>query len=66
MTIGVGVKRKACTKTRYPTVREAERAIAMMARRFGPFTFKRPYRCGPCRAFHITSTPPIKGRRKQW
>jgi hypothetical protein len=37
-----------------------------MARKFGPFTFKRPYRCGRCRAFHITSTPPLKGRRKQW
>lgn len=60
------VKRKACTKTRYPTVRDAQQAIATMARRFGTFTFKRPYRRGRCRAFHITSTPPIKPRRKQW
>jgi hypothetical protein len=60
------VKRKACTKSRYPSVRDAEQAISAMARRFGAFTFKRPYRCGRCRAFHITSTPPIKARRKQW
>ncbi len=60
------VKRKPCTKTRYATPREAQIAIAEMARKFGPFTFKRPYRCGRCHAFHITSTPPLKGRRKQW
>ena len=53
-------------KTRYQSVRDAEQAIAAMVRRFGNFTFKRPYRCGRCRAFHITSTPPLKGRRKQW
>jgi hypothetical protein len=62
----VAVKRKSCTKTRYETPRAAEQAIAAMARKFGAFTFKRPYRCGRCRAFHITSTPPLKGRRKQW
>ena len=63
---GVAVSRKPCTKTCYATAREAQRAIAGMAQRFGGFTFKRPYRCGRCRAFHITSTPPIKARRKQW
>jgi hypothetical protein len=47
-------------------VREAHVAIAGMASRFGSFVFKRPYRCGRCRAFHITSTPPLKARRKQW
>jgi len=62
----VAVRRATCTKTCYESVRDAERAIAGMARRFGAFTFKRPYRCGRCRAFHITSTPPLKGRRKQW
>ena len=60
------VKRKSCTKTSYESVRAAEQAIAAMARKFGSFTFKRPYRCGRCRAFHVTSTPPLKGRRKQW
>lgn len=60
------MKRKTCTKTCYASVREAHEAIAGMAKRFGSFTFKRPYRCGRCRAFHITSTPPIKARRKQW
>ena len=62
----VAVKRKPCTKTRYETVRDAHQAIAGMAGRFGSFVFKRPYRCGRCRAFHITSTPPLKARRKQW
>jgi hypothetical protein len=62
----VAVRRTPCTKTRYESVRAAEQAIAGMARKFGAFTFKRPYRCGRCRAFHITSTPPLKGRRKQW
>jgi hypothetical protein len=62
----VAVKRKPCMKTRYATVREAQQAIAGMASRFGGFVFKRPYRCGRCRAFHITSTPPLKARRKQW
>jgi hypothetical protein len=62
----VTVKRKPCTKTHYASVRDAQQAIAGMAKRFGGFTFKRPYRCGRCRAFHITSTPPIKARRKQW
>ena len=60
------VKRKRCTKTPYASVREAQQAIAGMAARFGGFVFKRPYRCGRCRAFHITSTPPTKARRKQW
>ena len=60
------MKRNSCTKTRYATVRDAQEAITGMVKRFGSFTFKRPYRCGRCRAFHITSTPPIKARRKQW
>ena len=60
------MRRKRCTKTCYATTQEARVAIAAMASKFGPFTFKRPYRCGPCRAFHITSTPPLKGRRRQW
>lgn len=62
----VGARRTSCTKARYATVRDAQQAIAGMVARFGAFTFKRPYRCGRCRAFHITSTPPIKARRKQW
>ena len=60
------MNRKTCTKTRYATVRDAQQAIAGMVHRFGNFTFKRSYRCGRCRAFHITSTPPIKARLKQW
>jgi hypothetical protein len=64
--ITVAVKRRACTKTPYSSVRDAQQAIAGMADRFGGFVFKRPYRRGRCRAFHNTSTPPIKTRRKQW
>jgi len=60
------MKRRSCAKTRYASVRDAQLAIAGMADRFGGFVFKRPYRCGRCRAFHITSTPPLKARRKQW
>ena len=60
------MKRKACTKARYATACDARQAIGGMAQRFGGFVFKRPYRCGRCRAFHITSTPPTKARRKQW
>ena len=62
----MAVKRQSCTKTCDESFRAAEHAIAGMARKFGAFTFKRPYRCGLCRAFHITSTPPQKGRRRQW
>ena len=58
--------RKKCTKTGYATRVDAERAITAMARRFGGVTFKRPYWCGPCRSFHITSTPRAKARRKKW
>lgn len=60
-----GVKRKKCTKLGYATRRDAEIAIGGMARRFR-FTFKKPYWCASCRAYHVTSTPPVKGRRKQW
>jgi hypothetical protein len=60
------LKRKKCTKTRYASREDAQHAIDGMARRFGWFTFKRAYRCGPCRAYHISSTPPPRGRRKQW
>jgi hypothetical protein len=58
--------RPKCTKASYATRGNAELAIAAMASKFGPFTFKRPYRCGRCRGYHITSTPPAKGRRKKW
>lgn len=58
--------KKKCEKTRYASRQEAHDAIAAMARRFGGFTFKRPYRCGTCRSYHITSKPPIGARRKKW
>jgi hypothetical protein len=57
--------RKKCTKSGYVTRSDAERAISAMAAKYGSITFKRPYWCGPCRGYHVTSTP-SKGRRKQW
>ena len=62
----VAVRRKPCTKTRYASVSDAQQAIAGMVSGSKRSSFKRPYRCGRCRAFHITSTPPIKARRKRW
>jgi hypothetical protein len=55
---------KRCSKTRYATRAQAEQAISAMARTF-QFVYKKAYRCGKCRAWHITSTPRV-GRRRQW
>src|SRR5206468_151826 len=60
-----GVKKKPCIKKRYATLEEAKRAIEAMANRFPSVVYKKPYRCGPCKAWHITSTPPGRGRRIQ-
>ena len=54
---------RRCTKRRYATSAEAAAAIAAMAQRYGGVVFKKPYRCGKCRAWHITSTPPNGPRR---
>jgi hypothetical protein len=61
------MRKRRCTKqVRYSTREEAESAIRAMAVRFGNFVFKKPYRCGKCRAWHITSSPPSRaGRRIQ-
>jgi hypothetical protein len=59
------VKKKSCTKKRYATLEEAKRAIEAMANRFPSVVYKKPYRCGPCKGWHITSTPPGRGRRIQ-
>jgi hypothetical protein len=59
-------KRRCAKQVHYATREEAEAAIESMARRFGNFVFKRPYRCGRCKAWHVTSTPPWSpGRRIQ-
>jgi hypothetical protein len=56
--------RKRCEKTRYATRGEAERAISGMARKFR-FVYKKAYRCGKCRGWHLSSTPRV-GRRRRW
>lgn len=57
------MKRQPCHKTRYKTKHAAREAIAGMARRWN-FVFKRIYRCGRCNAYHISSKPPMKRRRR--
>ena len=57
------MKKKPCAKKRYATVEEARRAIEAMIKRFPSAVYKKPYRCGPCKGWHITSTPPGRGRR---
>ena len=60
---GEDVKRKRCTKRPYATKAEAQAAIAGMFRRFGSFVYKKVYRCGACKAWHITSRP-WSGRKR--
>jgi hypothetical protein len=59
------VAARRCTKRRYATKRDAAAAIAKMAERYGGVVYKKPYRCGKCRAWHITSTPPGGPKRVQ-
>jgi hypothetical protein len=59
--------RKACQKRIYVSLLEARAAIAAMDRRYGPSVYKKPYRCGKCKAWHITGTPPPRrSRRVKW
>jgi len=60
------VGKQRCTKGPYATKAEAEAAIAGMAGRLGPIVFKKNYRCGKCKAWHISSTPWSGPRRKKW
>ena len=57
--------KKRCTKKRYATVEEARQAIQEMAKRYPSIVFKNVHRCAICRAYHVTSTPPRRGRRIQ-
>ena len=34
-------------------------------RRFPSIVFKKSYWCGPCKAWHITGTPPPSARRRR-
>lgn len=58
--------KKKCTKRPYASKAEADTAIAGMARRFGPIVFKKSYRCGKCKAWHVSSTPWSGRHRKKW
>jgi hypothetical protein len=59
------VKRK-CDKQAYRTKDDARRAIATMGSKWR-FVYKRIYRCADCKAYHITSRPSGRSRkRKQW
>jgi hypothetical protein len=58
-------KRKPCTKKPYPTKEAAQAAIRGMVRKYGSITFKKAYRCGQCKAWHITGKPHRGPRRVQ-
>jgi hypothetical protein len=60
-----GQLKKPCTKKPYATLHEAKLAIEAMTKRFSSAVYKKPYRCATCKAWHITSTPPRRGRRIQ-
>jgi hypothetical protein len=60
----VAKKRKPCTKVAYATRGEAAAAIDAMFRRFPSIVFKKPYRCGACKAWHVTSTPRLGAGRR--
>jgi hypothetical protein len=50
-------KKKRCRKHAYTTHTEADVALARMLSRYPSIVYKRVYRCGKCKAWHITSTP---------
>jgi hypothetical protein len=57
--------KKRCEKSqRYVSRAEAEAAIERMVQKWGNVLYKRPYRCGKCRAWHITSTPRLGAGRR--
>ena len=53
---------RKCSKKRYATREEANAAIDGMARKW-TIVFKKAYRCGKCKAWHITSRPYSGPRR---
>jgi hypothetical protein len=50
-------KKRPCAKLCYPSRGAAEAAIASLLRRHPEIVYKRAYRCGRCKAWHVTSTP---------
>lgn len=57
--------RKRCTKVQYDSLGDARRAILRMSRQYAGVVYKKAYRCGSCKAWHVTGTPPPRGRRIQ-
>ncbi len=57
--------RKRCTKRQYATLAQARKSILGMAERYAGIVYKKAYRCAVCKAWHVTSTPPPRGRRIQ-
>ena len=55
-------KKKRCRKQAYATHAEADAALARMLNRYPSVVYKKVYRCGKCKAWHITSTPRGFGR----
>ena len=55
-------KKRHCGKKAYTTHAEADAALAGMLRRYPSIVYKKVYRCGKCKAWHITSTPRSLGK----
>jgi hypothetical protein len=55
--------KKRCEKTCYASLGAARRAILSMAWKYDSVFYRKAYRCATCKAWHITSTPPPRGRR---
>jgi hypothetical protein len=56
---------RRCTKKGYETYPEVQEAIRAIAKKYPYVVYKKAYRCAKCKAWHITSTPPSRGRRIQ-
>jgi hypothetical protein len=57
--------RKRCSKVQYDSLADARRAILRMSRQYAGVVYKKAYRCAACKAWHVTGTPPPRGRRIQ-
>ena len=47
----------------YDTLGDARRAILRMSHQYAGVVYKKAYRCAACKAWHVTGTPPPRGRR---
>ena len=59
------MSRKRCTKKPYETLGLARNAILRMSQQYAGVVYKKAYRCAGCKAWHVTGTPPPRGRRIQ-